>query len=233
MVAKERKKMEKEKKVQEESGNTEKVEETEAVREVETPEKGEVEQATDEDQEKLDGEEGKENSDKEVEEEKPEEPVEYVEPWRRDVRMLHIRAMVEKLANVKPDLWIRMINKIENRDPIFDFLDKGENTKLLFVKVGASMIPSLNGFPSVELSKGKFVYFLRRSNREEINETNYKQAMLVGSCSDNPIRDFSIYVNNAMVPLLMNPKNQGNFPQVLKDEMRKKLQDLRNSITEA
>lgn len=227
--------MENEEKVEdvEEVGNTEKVEETEAVREVESPDEGVVEQATDEDHEKLEGEESNGNSGKEVEAEKPDEPEEYVEPWRRDVRMLHIRAMVEKLGNIKPDLWIRMINKIENREPIFDFLDKVENAKLLFVKIGASMIPSLNGFPSAEISKGKFVYFLRRSNREEITEVNYKQAMLVGSCSDNPIRDFSIYVNNAMVPLLMNPKNQGNFPQVLKDEMRKKLQDLRNSITEA
>lgn len=168
-----------------------------------------------------------ENAEEEVEEE------EFIEPWRKDPRMMYIRSMMEKLASVKLDQWIRMMDKDENREPIFEFLDNPDIRKLFFVKVGTGMNPCLNGFPDTEISKGKFVYFLRRSDREPITELNYKQAILTGSCSDNPIRDFSVYTNNAIVPLLMNPKNQGNWPQVLKDEMRKKLQDLRNSITEA
>lgn len=161
------------------------------------------------------------------------EEEEYVEPWRKDPRLLYIRAMMEKLANMKTDVWIRMIDKSENREPIFEFLDNVEHTKLLFVKIGAAYYPSLNGFPDAEISKGKFIYFLRRSNRTEITEKNVKNVLLIGTGSENPIRDFSVYTNNAIVPLLMNPKNQANWPQVLKDEMRKKLQDLRNSITEA
>lgn len=223
----------------EEIENTEPDNGTEVVENVENAEQkneGEEEEEKQEGEEEKgeeEEEEEKREGDKNDDEKQPEEVEEYVEPWRRDVRMLYIRSMTEKLGNIKPDQWIRMIDKIENREPIFDFLDKIENSKLLFVKVGAAMIPSLNVFPSLDISKGKFVYFLRRSDREEITETNFKHAILVGSCSDNPMRDFSVYVNNAMVPLLMNSKNQGNWPQVLKDEMRKKLQDLRNSITEA
>lgn len=224
--------MEKAEEVQEvdKSSNTDEPEKAVDSEEVEKDENGDQENGlNDGKSEKLEnGSKDKKENDKQ-----PEEAEEYVEPWRKDVRMLYIRSIVEKLGNIKADQWIRMIDKIENREAVFDFLDNVENTKLLFVKVGAAMVPSLNGFPSTEISKGKFVYFLRRSNREEITETNYKQAILVGSVSDNPMRDFSIYVNNAMVPLLMNPKNQENWPEVLKDEMRKKLQDLRNSITEA
>lgn len=155
---------------------------------------------------------------------------EELEEWRKDKRMQYIRSMIEKLGNIKLDQWIKMINKDDNKDVIFEFLNNVEIKKLFFVKSGATMLPSLNEFPSI---KGKFIYFLRRSDCEEITDANYTFAMLVGACSENPIRDFSVYVNNAIVPLLMNPLNQDNWPKVLSDEMRRKLQDLRNSITEA
>lgn len=152
------------------------------------------------------------------------------EPWRKDCRLVYIRTMLEKLANIKPDQWSKMINKEENRAIVFEFLDTVQPTKLLFIKVGASIIPSFNEF---SVAKGRFIYILRRSDREEITETNFQQTMLVGVCSENPTRDFSVYVNHSIVPLLMNPKNQDNWPQVMKHEMRRKLQDLRNSITES
>lgn len=159
-----------------------------------------------------------------------EEEEEELEIWRKDKRMQYVRSMVEKLGNIKLEHWIKMINKDDNCDIIFEFLNNVDIKKILFVKSGATMSPSLNEFPSI---KGKFIYFLRRSDRELITEENCTQAMLVGSCSENPIRDFSVYVNNAIVPLLMNPLNQENWPKVLSDEMRRKIQDLRNSITEA
>lgn len=143
-------------------------------------------------------ENGEKRENQNDEEKKEEEEEEYVEPWRKDIRLMYIRLMVEKLGNLKAEQWLRMIEKIENRTVVFDFLDNVENVKLLFVKFGASMLPSLNEFPS---TKGRFIYFLRRLNREEITDTNYKQAMLIGSCSENPVRDFSVYVNNAIVPL--------------------------------
>lgn len=179
--------------------------------------------------EEVDGEEEDEKENV-VEEKNEVEEEEEIEEWRKDVRMQYIRSMVEKLGNIKTDQWIKMIEKDTNLDVIFQFLDNVQVRKLLFVKAGATLAPSLSEFPTI---KGKFIYFLRRSDHEEITDLNYAQAMLVGSCSENPIRDFSIYVNNAIVPLLMNPLNQENWPKVLSDEMRRKLQDLRNSITEA
>lgn len=187
----------------------------------------EAPQGLDENATEQENTEANENDGETVEDE------EHVEPWRKDARLLYIRTMMEKLANMKTDLWIRMIDKCENREPIFEFLDNVEHRKLLFVKIGTGYFPSLNGFPNAEISKGKFIYFLRKSDRMEITEKNVNSVLLTGTGSDNSIQNFSVYTNNAIVPLLMNPKNQANWPQVLKDEMQKKLQDLRNSITEA
>lgn len=161
------------------------------------------------------------------------EQEEAMEPWRKDPRITYIRTIVERLLSVKTDHWIKMIDKPEMHDTIYEFLNNVDVKKLFFIRLGANVVPSLHGFPAAETIKGKFVYFLRLCDRQEITEDNFAKVLLSGSCSDNPIHEFSVFVNSAIVPLLMNPQNQAKWPQVLKDEMRKKLQDLRNSITEA
>lgn len=179
-----------------------------------------------------------EDNDEKIEREKPnetevkvtEEEEEELEEWRKDARIRYIRFILEKLANLKSEQWVKMLDKDDNLDMILEFLNNVDIKKLLFMKVGPTMIPTIDQFSTF---KGKFIYFLRRTDREVITDGNYTEAMLVGSCSENPIRDFSIYVNNAIVPLLMNPLNQQSWPKVLSGEMRRKLQDLRNSITES
>lgn len=53
-----------------------------------------------------------------------------------------------------------------------------------------------------------------------------------GAVSDNPIADFSIMVNEVFVPMLTNPHNQKSWPEVVKKDTERQLQNLRNDIDE-
>lgn len=155
-----------------------------------------------------------------------------IEKELADLRVKYFENFVLKLVNSKSEIWKKMIMLDEHREKIFLFINKSAYRSLFFTNNGMLVVPSLNSFPLDGLGTSKFAYFLRKPGVGELKEETIREALIVGSCSNNPIRDLAVLTDSVYVPLLTNPKNQENWPKVLIDDVSNVLQELKNNISE-
>lgn len=149
-----------------------------------------------------------------------------------DPRLHFFENFVTKMSNTRKDRWTKMVTASENRDKIFQFMSDPSKLILFFWNNGTMMLPHLNALPEEGIGKGIFVYFMRTKNADELTLENMRDSLILGSCSNKPIKDLVSLTDGVYVPVLTNPLNQERWPKVLEQDTNTKLQDLRNSIAE-
>lgn len=149
-----------------------------------------------------------------------------------DPRLKFFENFVVKLSNTSREKWTKMVNISEHREKIFQFMNDSSIPILFFWNNGSLMLPQLEKLPGDGIGKGIFVYFMRTKNAEELTTENMRDLLLIGSCSNKPIKDLVSLTDGVYVPVLTNPLNQERWPKVLEQDTNTKLQELRNSIAE-
>lgn len=54
------------------------------------------------------------------------------------------------------------------------------------------------------------------------------QAMTIGEMSGNVLMDITVLADEVVGPLLCNPENQKGWPKIVKNDMKRHVNDLRN-----
>lgn len=58
------------------------------------------------------------------------------------------------------------------------------------------------------------------------------QILIFGDMSSSPVNDLSVILDDIVYPILSNPQNQSEWPEVVKKDVDFHVQELRNVIAE-
>ncbi|XP_073950936.1 dynein beta chain, ciliary-like [Choristoneura fumiferana] len=71
------------------------------------------------------------------------------------------------------------------------------------------------------------VYFLRNID-DKITPANFRKCVTVGEISGNVIQDLSVMADEVIGPLLCNPGNQKGWPKIVRNDMKRHVDELRS-----
>ncbi|XP_029978186.1 dynein axonemal heavy chain 9 [Sphaeramia orbicularis] len=145
-----------------------------------------------------------------------------------DRRLGFIRDYILKSLKVKQDKWDRLVSTEDTKQLLQDFLDKAEPGSL----VGVSLSPSGQLEASAAFtaaSKNKSVYLVK-VNKTALRPESMKENLVYGDLSSSPLDQFSALVQEVVVPLLSNSRNQSAWPQVLSQDVQRHIHSLRTNV---
>nr|XP_049704637.1 dynein beta chain, ciliary-like [Helicoverpa armigera] len=141
-----------------------------------------------------------------------------------DTRLEFLSEYLLKTLKQKIDKWAKFITGDE-RHILMRFFDTPKYELLVFRMNTAGLLTCSLTFPSI--SRGKMVYFLRNV-QEKITQANFRQALTIGEMSGNVLMDMMVLADEVIGPLLCNPENQKGWPKIVKNDMMRHVNELRN-----
>ncbi|XP_077869744.1 dynein beta chain, ciliary-like [Saccoglossus kowalevskii] len=144
-----------------------------------------------------------------------------------DPRYDFISDYVLKSFKVKPDKWSKCIGVDENRLLMTEFFEKVDNTQLIFQSSAAGLIVPQLDWPTN--LKQKAIYFVRK-NKDAIQKDNIKNVLVYGDISYSPLEQLSALVDEVLVPLLSNPRNHEQWPNVVSQDVLRHIHNLKSSV---
>ncbi|KAJ0060498.1 hypothetical protein NL108_014189, partial [Boleophthalmus pectinirostris] len=144
-----------------------------------------------------------------------------------DRRLLFLQEHVLRALKIKPERWDTCVCGEETRQLLQDFLDKSEPKTLALTLSSAGALQPADTI--VSSSKNKVVYFVKRS-QAALRAENMKESLVYGELSPAPLQHFSRLVEEVVVPLLSNSRNQAAWPQVVSQDLQRHLHLLQSSV---
>ncbi|XP_039284796.1 dynein beta chain, ciliary [Nilaparvata lugens] len=144
-----------------------------------------------------------------------------------DPRLLFIYNYLSKTVKFKVDKWQKMMGNEEFKSIIMDFFSKTFINMLVVRLTPAGVLMPSHTFPPG--SKVKMSYFVR-CREEVITPENFKELIVYGDVAPKPIDELAVLVEEVMMPLLTNPSNHTNWPQVVVHDVKKHVTDLKNIV---
>ncbi|KAG5679915.1 hypothetical protein PVAND_009451 [Polypedilum vanderplanki] len=145
-----------------------------------------------------------------------------------DPRLELINLHIQKTFRIKSDKWQKLMASDE-RYIVFDWLNDPKKERLCFVLAPSGNLQPFANFPIG--IKSKYCYFVRRATIQ-LTAENMRHSIIYGDMSPNPINDLSVILDEIVYPILSNPLNQENWPEVIKKDVDSHVQELRNVIAE-
>ncbi|XP_077979817.1 dynein beta chain, ciliary-like [Glandiceps talaboti] len=144
-----------------------------------------------------------------------------------DPRYEIISDYVLKSMKLKPDKWAKCVNIDDNRLLMTDFFEKPENTQLIIISNAAGLLQPQLEWPSN--LKQKAVYFVRKA-RDTVQKDNIRTVLVYGDLSYSPLEQLSALVDEVLVPLLSNPRNHEQWPNVVSQDVLRHVHNLKSSV---
>ncbi|XP_065180851.1 dynein beta chain, ciliary-like [Sycon ciliatum] len=144
-----------------------------------------------------------------------------------DPRMDFFEDYTRRTLRLKADKWAKFSGQDENRAALMDFCEKAEIRQLILSLNSSSQLQAGTAFPSQ--SKTKAVYFIKRG-KVVLTKANIKTDILYGDLSYSPLDHLSVLVSDVLVPLLSNTKNHDGWPEVVTQDVKRHVHDLKNSV---
>ncbi len=113
-----------------------------------------------------------------------------------DVRIEFMAGYLLKTLKLKNDKWQKMYGADENKVLIVEFVEKAENTLLVFVLNAAGALTVSYNYP--QSSKNKAIYFAKKA-KETIGKDNLKDALLYGDLSYAPLEQLSAILDEVRI----------------------------------
>lgn len=106
-----------------------------------------------------------------------------------DSRVEFMAVYLLKTLKLKPDKWTKMYGVEENKIMVHEFLDKSDQSLLVFYLNAAQALVVTHAYPNQ--LKAKACYFSKK-NRESISkDVNIKDALIYGDLSYSPLEQLS------------------------------------------
>ncbi|OAF71285.1 Axonemal beta dynein heavy chain 17 [Intoshia linei] len=144
-----------------------------------------------------------------------------------DTRIEFVAAYALKTFKLKQDRWSKMYGLEENQMLFRDYFDKAEINQLILTCNSGTLSVGYQ-WPSV--SKSKFCYFVKKNNEALGKDAVLTSKLLYGDMSHSPIDQLSTYIDEVVMPLLSNKKNNQFWPQVVTDDVLKHVHSLKSSV---
>ncbi|XP_041969099.1 dynein beta chain, ciliary-like [Aricia agestis] len=141
-----------------------------------------------------------------------------------DTRLEFMSEYILRSLKQKIEKWTKFITGDE-KHILFRFFDISQYKIIVFRMNMAGLITCSLSFPP--MSRGKLIYFLRNTN-EKLTVKNVREILSMGEMSGNVLMDLSVMADEVIGPLLCNPENQKGWPKIVKNDMKKHVNDLRN-----
>ncbi|XP_050667868.1 dynein beta chain, ciliary-like isoform X2 [Leptidea sinapis] len=141
-----------------------------------------------------------------------------------DLRLEFMSEYILRSLKQKLEKWSKFITGDE-RHILFRFFDLNKFDIIVFRMNTAGLLTCATNFPPI--SRGKMCYFLR-NDVEKITQQNFRQAMTIGEISGNVLMDLTVMADEVIGPLLCNPENQKGWPKIVKMDMKRHVNELRN-----
>ncbi|XP_060805137.1 dynein beta chain, ciliary [Amyelois transitella] len=145
-----------------------------------------------------------------------------------DTRLEFISEYLLKSLKQKIDKWAKFITGDE-RHILFRYFDMPKYDIIVFRMNTAGLLTCATNFPPI--SRGKMVYFLRNID-DKITQANFRKLITIGEISGNVLMDISVMADEVIGPLLCNPENQKGWPKIVRNDMKRHINDLRNLMTQ-
>ncbi|XP_070581054.1 dynein beta chain, ciliary-like isoform X2 [Ptychodera flava] len=144
-----------------------------------------------------------------------------------DPRFEIISDYVLKSFKLKPDKWAKCIGIDDNRVLMTEFFEKPENQQLIITVTPAGLLqPQLEWPTSL---KQKAVYFSRKT-KDAVQKDNMRSVLAYGDLSYSPLEQLSALVDEVLVPLLSNPRNHEQWPNVVSQDVLRHIHNLKSSV---
>uniref|UniRef100_F7AU91 AAA+ ATPase domain-containing protein n=1 Tax=Ciona intestinalis TaxID=7719 RepID=F7AU91_CIOIN len=144
-----------------------------------------------------------------------------------DKRYQFLEDYVLKTLKLKADKWQKCIGVEENKIFIQEFFDKADNVFLIISSNAAGILTPSNNF--LPAGKTKAVYFIKRG-RETIGADTVQTQLLFGDLSYAPLDQMSSLVDDVLVPLLGNGRNQDTWPHVVSGDVLRHVHKLKSNV---
>ncbi|XP_053593671.1 dynein beta chain, ciliary [Microplitis demolitor] len=144
-----------------------------------------------------------------------------------DPRFEFIYQYLMRSSKIKPDKWIKMLTNEDSKNVIINFFNTPDEYILTINVSSTGAIVPVLGIQSN--AKNKLSYFVKRQP-VIITEINYREVLIPGDMSPKPIDDLSVLVQEVYVPILTNPENSDDWPELLTNDVKKHIYDLQSSI---
>ncbi|ESO12478.1 hypothetical protein HELRODRAFT_155577 [Helobdella robusta] len=141
-----------------------------------------------------------------------------------DQRIEFIGDYISKTMKLRSERWNRLYSVEENKQMILDFFEKSDRTSLIFsINISGVLTVSFS-WPTT--SKTKCVYFFKKSNEIIGKEPGWRQKIIFGDIGQSPIQQFSLFLEEVMLPILSNKKNCETWPRVIYEDIMQNVQEL-------
>uniref|UniRef100_H2YYB5 AAA+ ATPase domain-containing protein n=1 Tax=Ciona savignyi TaxID=51511 RepID=H2YYB5_CIOSA len=144
-----------------------------------------------------------------------------------DKRYVFLGDYVLKTMKFKPDKWQKCIGVEENKIFIQEFFDKADNVFLIISANAAGILTPTDNF--IPAGKTKAVYFIKRA-KETIGTESIQNQLLFGDLSYAPLDQMSSLVDDVLVPLLGNGRNQDTWPHVVSGDVLHHVHKLKSNV---
>ncbi|CAF0714705.1 unnamed protein product [Brachionus calyciflorus] len=144
----------------------------------------------------------------------------------QDARVEFLAIYLLKTLKIKGDKWTKMYAIEDNKIMIHEFLDKNEQTLLVFILNSSGTLTVSYSYPNT--LKNKACYFAKK-NRDPISkDVNIKDALIYGDLSYSPLDQLSAILDELLVPIFGNVQNQADWPKVISSDLIRHINNLKN-----
>jgi dynein heavy chain, axonemal len=143
-----------------------------------------------------------------------------------DSRVVFIASYLLKTFKVKAEKWHKFYAIEESKLIIQEFLDKNEQSLLVFSMNSSQALSVSYAYPNQ--LKTKACYFAKKKQEALGKDLNIKDALLYGDLSYSPLDQLSAILDELLVPVFNNSHNQTEWPKVISDDLIRHINNLKN-----
>jgi dynein heavy chain len=113
-----------------------------------------------------------------------------------DARVEFMAGYILKTLKIKGDKWTKMYGIEENKITILEYLEKNENSLLVFLLSSSGALAVSYNYPSV--IKTKACYFAKKQKESISKDMNLKEALIYGDLSYSPLEQLSALLDEVI-----------------------------------
>ena len=131
-----------------------------------------------------------------------------------DARIEFMAVYLLKTLKLKADRWIKMYAIEDNKVIIHEFVEKNEQSLLVYILSSSGALSVQYEYPNVV--KGKLCYFAKKNKEAIGKDLNIKDALIYGDLSYSPVEQMSAILDEVslFIPLSLQIERSHFFSKI-------------------
>ncbi|XP_046594204.1 dynein beta chain, ciliary [Neodiprion lecontei] len=147
-----------------------------------------------------------------------------------DFRLEYIGSFVQKSLKLKPEKWGRLLLTEDYRNTVIDFLDNPKPPALFVVLTPNAQLVASSGFPiPCQRTKGTYAVKVKLIPVPK-DKTGCIKTLILGDLASRVVDQLATLVDEIFAPLLSNPDNHKELPEIAVQDLAKHVHSLRGTL---